>query len=68
MIQSLASAQPAARYVLDVEATIVGPMPVGVPLEGRLQALRDLKNRVFFSLLSDEALRPYDTQDANPAH
>jgi len=61
VIQNLAGTGGDVRYVLDIEAFLDGPLPVEGPLLPHLSALRDLKNRVFFSVLTDEALAPYGT-------
>jgi uncharacterized protein (TIGR04255 family) len=60
--QNLAPATTGARYLLDIEATKPGPLPIDAELSGILGRLRDLKNRVFFSMCTERALESYDAE------
>jgi uncharacterized protein (TIGR04255 family) len=60
--QNYAGARPYARYVLDIDAALPGPRSPSTHLRPHLEALRDLKNRVFFSMLTDDALALYDKE------
>jgi uncharacterized protein (TIGR04255 family) len=58
--QGLAPGPGGARYVLDIEAGFPGPLPIAIDLIAELRKLREVKNRVFFSMIEEEALEPYD--------
>jgi uncharacterized protein (TIGR04255 family) len=62
--QSLVGGKADARYVLDIIASHPGPLPIETSLREHLDVLRDVKNRVFFSMVTDEALLPYDNPNA----
>jgi uncharacterized protein (TIGR04255 family) len=68
VMQSLASGKPDARYVLDIVVARQGPLPVDVSLREHLEQLRNVKNRLFFSMVTDEALQPYDNQHADSSN